>query len=275
MSNTPPPPPFQPPGPPLSGGAPGASGAPAWQTGSASLQPGSHPPKSKKLPLIIGGMVVIAIVVAVAVFALGGSDSSDPEPVSAAAAREGLSAVLDNSSYDEEGNDELRVCPLGDLDDLYDAVAAVIELDPAVANGVDERSAREEDDLPGFVSCQRYAEDEDKVESGPTSVFFQAVLEPPGDYEEYITEFAGDVTEVDFDESVDYNGGEVVLFCAEAVEDSGFTGCDADWVDTKNKIAINVFLGGSDAKAEDALTALKAVLSTMSDNLANLAETES
>jgi hypothetical protein len=101
------------------------------------------------------------------------------------------------------------------------------------------------------------------------------VLDPPRDYQGYITDFAGDSTDVTFDDSVPYQGVDVEMFCSEANDDSGFTGCDADWVDTKNKIAINVFLGGSDATAEDAFGALKAVLTMMTDNLADLADTGS
>lgn len=260
MSNTPPP--FQP---------------PSWQSSpTSSLRSEPAPPKKSKLPLIIGVVVAVAAVAVVAVLALGGGDSGGSKAVAAEAAHQGLQTVLEDSSFDEEGNDDLRVCPLGDLDDLYDAVAAVIVLDPVVADGVDEKSASEEDgDLPAFVSCQRYVEDESTVDAGPTSVFFQAVLDPPRNYERYITDFSGDSTDVTFDDSVQYKGGEVVMFCAEAADDTGFTGCDADWVDKTNKLAINVFLGGADAKPDDAFTALKAVLTTMADSLASLANTES
>lgn len=278
MSNVPP---FQPPHPAASPGygpAP-ASGPPLppWQTQPTSLTPEPAPEKSK-MPRVIGGiavLVVVAVVVVVLVIAFGGSDSTGGTTVSGKAAHDGLRAVLADSTFDEDGNDDLRVCPLGNLDDLYDAVASVITIDHVVAEGTDERSAREEGDLPGFVSCQRYAPDETKVGAGATSVFFQAVLEPPRDYEGYITDFAGDVTEITFDDPVDYKGGTVYMFCADANEDSGFTGCDADWVDTKAKVALNVFLGGSDATPEDTLEALHAALPIMSANLAELAGNQS
>src|SRR6476469_1860990 len=261
MSNTPPPPgpPNWTPGPTPGFGSPPSPGPvpgpPGWQAGGP-LQPGAAPPHKSKLPYILGGALVVIAVAIVAVLALGGDDDRSGKAPKAKAAHDGLRNVLDDSSFDEDGNDELRVCPLGDLDDLYAAVAAAIDLDPALADGVDAKSAREEGDLPGFVSCERYVQDETKVDKGPTDVFFQAVLDPPRDYQGYITDFAGDSTDVTFDDSVQYQGAEVEMFCSEAADDSGFTGCDADWVDTKNKIAINVFLGGEDAKAEDAFAAL-------------------
>lgn len=225
--------------------------------------------------MIIGGVAVVALIIVVLVVALGGSDSSGGSSLNGKAAHDGLRTVLADSTFDEDGNDDLRVCPLGDLDDLHDGVAKAIDLDPAVREGTDDRSAREEGDLPGFVSCQRFTEDESKVDKGPTSIFFQAVLEPPRDYEGYITDFAGEVTDINFDDTVEYKGGTVYMFCATASEDAGFTGCDADWVDAKNKIALNMFLGGDDATAEDTFTALKAVLPMMSASLAELAGNES
>ena len=239
------------------------------------MQPGPAPGKKSRLPLIIGAVVVVIAIAVVAVLALGDGDNGGSKKPNAKAAHDGLRTVLDDASFDEDGNDELRECPLGDLDVLYDAVAAVIEIDPAVADGKDAKSAREEGDLPGFVSCERFVEDESKVDKGPTDLFFQAVLDPPRDYQGYITDFAGDSTDTTFDDSVTYQGVDVEMFCSEANDDSGFTGCDADWVDTTNKIAINVFLGGSDATAEDAFAALKAVLTMMADNLADLADTGS
>ncbi len=233
--------------------------------------PGPGPGKSSRLPLIIGAVVVVIAIVVVAVLALSGGDGGSKKP-NAKAAHDGLRIVLDDSSFDEDGNDDLRECPLGDLDVLFDAVAAVIEIDRAVADGKDAKSAREEGDLPGFVSCERYAEDESTVDRGPSDVFFQAVLDPPRDYRGYITDFAGDATDTTFEDSVTYQGADVEMFCSEANDDTGFTGCDADWVDTTNKIAINVFLGGPDATTEDAFAALKTVLTMMADNLADLAE---
>lgn len=223
------------------------------------------------MPKIIGGIVVVAILVVAIIIVRGGSDSNNSGAVNAKAAHAGLRTVLQGATFDESGTDDLRVCPLGDLDDLYDAVDKAIGLDPAVGEGIDERSAREEGDLPGFVSCQRYAKDESKVDKGATSVFFQAVLDPPGDYEGYIRDFAGDATDITFDDSVRFTGGTVHMFCATASGDPGFTGCDADWVDSTAKIALNVFLGGDNAKPTDAFVALKAVLAIMSKNLAKLA----
>lgn len=260
MSNAPPPY-LSSPGPP----------GPFEPPGLPSLQPGQAPRKSSKLPYVIGGVVALAVIAVVVVLALGGGDDQDSKAVSAKSAHEGLQTVLDDSSFDDSGTDDLRECPLGNLDDLYDTVAAAIEIDPAVANGVDEKSAQAEADLPGFVSCQRYVEDESKVDNGPTSVFFQAVLDPPRDYKGYATDFAGDITDITFDRSVQYLGGEVVMYCAEASEDGGFTGCDADWVDKTNKISFAVFLGGADTTSEDAFTALKVVLGPMADSLAKSA----
>lgn len=229
------------------------------------------PKRRSKLPLVIGAVVAVAIIAVVAVLALGGDDKRTTPP-NAKAAHEGLQNTLDDSSFDDSGNDTLRDCPLGDLDELYSAVEATIEIDPSVSNGQDAQSAREAGDLPGFVSCERYAEDDSTVDHGPTDVFFQAVLDPPRDYRGYITDFAGDATDTNFEPSVAYRGGTVEMFCSEANDDTGFTGCDADWVDSKNKIAINVYLGGTDPTAEDAFTALKVVLTKMADSLAELAD---
>jgi hypothetical protein len=235
------------------------------------LQPELTPRRKSKLPLILGVLVVAAVIAVVALLALGGGDSASTSP-NAKGAHEGLRTALDDSSFDDSGNDTLRDCPLGDIDDLYAAVDAVIEIDSSVANGKVAQSAREQGDLPGFVSCERYAEDESLVDTGPTDIFFQAVLDPPRDYRGYIVDFAGDATDTHFDPSVAYRGGTVEMFCSVAKDDSGFTGCDADWVDTKNKIALNVFLGGADATSEDAFAALKAVLPKMADNLAKVAD---
>ncbi len=57
--------------------------------------------------------------------------------------------------------------------------------------------------------------------------------------------------------------------------DEGFTGCDADWVSDDEDIALAVFLGGTDIDSDDAVTALKAVLPAMADNLATQAAAES
>ena len=235
------------------------------------MQQEPAPKPRSKLPLIIGALVAGAIIAVVALLALGGGDKGT-NPPKAKAAHQGLQNALDDSSFDASGNDTLRNCPLGDLGDLYAAVEAVIEIDPSLADGKVAQSAREAGDLPAFVSCERYVEDETTIDRGPTDVFFQAVLDPPRDYRGYITDFAGDATDTNFDKSVSYRGGTVEMFCSEAKNDLGFTGCDADWVDSKNKIAINVFLGGSDPTVDDAFAALKAVLTKMADSLAALAD---
>jgi hypothetical protein len=125
--------------------------------------------------------------------------------------------------------------------------------------------------LPAFVSCQRYAEDTDAVDKGADGLYFQAILNPPRDYEGYVADFAGDSSDINYDAPDEYKGGKVYLFCWDANDDDGFTGCEADWVDTTNKIALNLFLDGVDTTSATAFTALKSVLAPMAASLADLA----
>ena len=220
-------------------------------------------------------MVVAAILVVVGVLVFGGDDDSGGGggAIKSAAAASGLESILRDASFDEEGQETLRTCPLGDVDDLTAAVGKVIELDDQVVDGVEESALTEESDLPGFLACQINAEEVPR--DGPAGLFFQAIQDPPRDYEGYISEFSGDLTSLDFEDPVEYMGGEVFLFCAEAIEEDGYTGCDADWVNTDDNIALNIFLAGEGMNTEDAFTALKAVIVTMADNLAEAAPTES
>ncbi len=218
-------------------------------------------------------VVVIGLVVA-AVFLFSGDDDSGGGGVNSAAAGRGLEAVLRDASFNDNGFEELDDCPFGELNDLVTKVTEVIDVDEAVLDGDTSIYLTEETDLPGYADCQIYEVDEDGA-AGQASLYFQAISDPPRDYEEYIKEFAGDSSTLDFEDSVEYRGGEVFLYCAEAVDEDGFTGCDADWVSTDDSIALNVFVGGERMKTEDAFTALKAVIDTMAEALAEFDVNES
>lgn len=283
-SPTPPFPPNQPPnyGPPgfgqpapgQPGGLPAGLGAPAWQTGGSpspfGLQPHPETPKKSKKPLIIVAIAVVVIAVVVGILVLGGDDDSGGS-VDAVGAHDGLEAVLRDGSY-TDGSETIDDCPLGDLDDLIGIVAGVIDIDDEVVNGDQDNALFEEDpDFAGFVSCQVSTDEDVK---GAYGLYFQAILDPARDYEGYVNDLYGDTTTLDFEDSQDYLGGEVFLFCGEPIGDDGYSGCDADWVNPDEDIALNVFLYGSDVDTDDALAALKAVLPTMASNLANKADPE-
>ena len=177
------------------------------------------------------------------------------------------------ATFDATGTADLDRCPLGNVRDLGKAVGMVLKVDSLVDEGTDSPTVHNEGDFPAFIACQRYADKATDVAKGPTGLYYQAVLDPPSDYKGYITDFSGSNTAVKVDQPVKYKGGEVYLSCAKANGDNGLTGCAADWVDTKNKIAFNVFLAGEDPSKEDAFAALKAVLGDLADNLAAKADT--
>ena len=224
--------------------------------------------------------MIVAIVVLVgagvaAFLVLGGDDNEKSSGVDAAGACDGLETIVTDASFDEDGYDALNACPLGDLDDLNATVSGVLEIDEAVFDGDEDMSAlAEADGLPAYVSCQVFAADESEIDNGATGVFYQGILDPPRDYEGYITDAYGDTTDLTFEDSEEYLGGEIVIYCGEG-GDEGFTGCDADWFSEDDEVALAVFLGGTDIDADDAVTALKAVIATMADNLATQAATES
>lgn len=238
----------------------------------------SQPPpeaNKSKLPLIILAVVVVAIIVVVAIFVLGGDDDEGGgSAIDAAGANRGLETLIRDGSFDDAGVQDLRNCPMGDLDSLMVVVGGVVELDDDVLEGDAEATLNEEGDYPAFVDC--YTVDVSGVRNGPTQVYYQGLLDPPRDYEQYITDFyVDDNTSVEFEDTVEYQGGEVFLFCFEAETDEGIAGCDADWVNTDEDIALSIFFGGEDQSTEDAFTALKAVLPTMARNLAAEAAEES
>ncbi|MEO6126421.1 MAG: hypothetical protein ABIR32_22200 [Ilumatobacteraceae bacterium] len=277
-----PPPPFQPNQPPNYGspglGQPGTFpaggiGAPAWQSGGSSpltgLQPSPETPSRSRKPLIIAVVAVVAILVVVGIVVLGGGDDKGGGSVDAVGAHNGLKAVLRDGSY-TDGSETIDDCPLGDLDDLSAVVAGKIDIDNDVIDGEQVNTLFDKDpDFPGFASCQVST---DKDVDGPYGLYFQAILKPARDYEGYVGDLYGDTTTLDFDDTQEYLGGEVFLFCGEPIQDDGYTGCDADWVNTDEDIALNVFLYGTDATTKDAFAALKAVLPTMASNLAEKAD---
>ena len=252
------------------GQAPGPLGAPSWQTGGSptGLQQQPIPPSKSKTPLIIGAVVVVIILIVAGVFVLGGDDDGGGGKVDAAGANAGLATVLRDGSF-EDGFEAIDDCPLGDVDALSALAAGAIDVDDEVIDGEQENTLTEEGDFPASVFCQVKTDEDVRGVSG---LYFEAILDPPRDYEGYVEDLYGENTGLDFEESQEYLGGEVFLFCGEAMgEDGGFTGCDADWVNTDEDIALNVFLyGGGDT--DDAFEVLKAVLSTMAENLAQQAD---
>ena len=260
--------------PPSAPGHPGGVVSPSWQTPlTGVLIPGQEPPKKSKAPFVIIGVLVLAAAAVVgAVLVLGGRDSGGGG-INAKGAKAGAQTVIDNATFDDTGTAVVSRCPLGNLRDLDKAVERVLKVDSVVDEGTDSLTVHNEGDFPAFIVCQRNADKATDVAKGPTGLYYQAVLDPPLDYKGYITDFAGSSTDVKIDEPVKYKGGDVYLFCGKANDDKGYTGCDADWVDTKNKIALNVFLAGNDPSKEDAFAALKAVLGDLADNLAAKADT--
>jgi hypothetical protein len=254
---------------------PGYQQAPAWQAQPGFLNQPAPPKKRSKAPILIVAIVLL-VGAGVAAFLVLGGDDKKSAAVDAAGAHDGLQTVLRDASFDDTGNDDFSSCPLGDLDELNGLVTKVLEIDDVVFDGDENMGAVDEDgSLPAYVSCQVFASDEGDVARGATGVFYQSVFEPPSNYEKYIKDFSGDVTDLTFEDSQEYLGGEIVIFCAEATSDEGFTGCDADWVSADENVALAVFLGGTDINSDDAVTALKAVLPAMADNLAAQASTES
>lgn len=221
--------------------------------------------------MVVAVVAVVAILVAVGVFVLGGDSGGDS--IGSASAGRGLEAVLRDGSYDESGYQELSTCPLGDIDDLTAAVGEVLELDEAVAEAEPLYSQTEKGDFPGFVACQVYPEDD--VRDGPAGLYFQAIFDPPRRYEGYVEDFSGDSTSIEFQDSVRYRGGEVFLYCAEANDENGFTGCEADWVKADDNIALAMYISGDNLDSDDAFTALKAVITTMASSLAEFDTGES
>ena len=255
-------------------GPAGGIGAPSWQTGGggplpSGLQPGATPPKSSKKGLVIGIIVLVAILVVVLVVVLGGDDDDSGGGIDAVGAHDGIEAVLRDGSY-TDGSETVDDCPMGDLDDLSADVAKVLTIDDEVLEGEQDNTLFEEDsDFPGFASCQ-VATDENV--DGAYGLYFQAILDPPRDYEGYVNDLYGDGTTLDFEDSEEYQGGEIFLFCGESMGEDGYTGCDADWVNTDEDVALNVFLYGDDVDTDDAAAALKAVLPAMATNLAQKAD---
>lgn len=262
------PPPFQPPGAQPQGPVP-----PPWQADpSSSLRAEPGPKKTSKLPLILGAVVVVAALVVVAVLVLGGDDGKAAKTVDGEAAHVGLQALIDDTDFGTFGTAELRDCPLGDLDDLFAAVGDTI--DPAVVDGDDSIGADVEGDQPASVECGRSAGDDNDVDKGPTSVTFKALLDPQRDYEGYLTDFDSDLFEITLEDTVPYEGGEIFPYCFEAT-DYDIAGCAADWVDKAHRIVLAVTVSGIDSDQDDTVSALKAVLPTMADSLAALADSES
>ncbi len=266
----------QPPGFGQPGGfAPGAP--PPWQGGGGIPTGQTASPvssgKSKK-PLIIGAIVVaILIGVGVLVFAGGDDEGDGSSKVDAAGAASGLKVLLRDGSFDDDGTEQLNDCPLGNVDDLTAAVGKVVDLEDDVSDGDDESALFEETDFPGFVDCQINADDD--VPNGPSGLYFQVILDPPRDYEGYINEYyGGESTDITFEDSIEYLDGEIFIYCAEERDENGFTGCDADWVNDDENIAINLFLNGQGQDPDDAVAGLKAILPTIAANLAELAEVE-
>ena len=230
------------------------------------------------MPFVIVAIVILVGAGVAAFLVLGGDDDKKAAAVDAAGARDGLETLLTDASFDQDGFDALNACPLGDLDDLNAIVSGVLEIDEAVFDGEEDMSALDEaDGLPAYVSCQVFADDESEIDNGATGVFYQGILDPPRDYEGYITDAYGDTTDLTFEDSQEYLGGEIVIYCGDGGEggDEGFTGCDADWFSEDDEVALAVFLGGADIDGDDAVVALKAVIETMADNLAMNAATES
>lgn len=254
---------------------PGYQQAPSWQTQPGFLAQPEPPKKRSKVPLVIVAVVVLVAAGVAAFLVLGGDDDEKSAAVDAAGAHDGLATVLEDASFDETGYDGFNDCPLGDLDVLNAIVTGVLDIDESVFDGQEDMSAYDEaDGFPAYVSCQVFADDESAVRDGATGVFYQGILDPPRDYEGYITDAYGDTTDLTFEDSEEYLGGEIVVYCGDG-GDEGFTGCDADWFSEDDEIALAVFLGGKDIDTDDAVVALKAVLETMADTLAGQAATES
>ena len=248
-------------------------GAPSWQTAGpgpspSGLQPGGAPPSGSKKGLIIGAVVLVAILVVVLVVVLGGGDDDGGNSIDAAGAHDGLEAVIRDGSY-TDGSEDVNDCPIGEIGDLAAEVAKKLEIEDDVLEGDETSTLFEEGDYPASAFCEvRTTDDVD----GPTGLYFEAILDPPRDYEGYVNDLYGEGTTLDFEKTQEYQGGEVFLFCGESMGEEGYTGCDADWVNRDEDIALNVFLYGEDADTDDAFAALKAALPAMASNLADKAD---
>ncbi|HRE02197.1 MAG TPA: hypothetical protein PLV68_12920, partial [Ilumatobacteraceae bacterium] len=206
-----------------------------------------------KLPLIIGALVVIVAIVVVLVLVLAGDDDQQAA-FDVTAAYDGLEALIDDADL-SEGTQSVRNCPLGDIDDLVELIGKKVALSTEVVDGSPDHAFVDADGTTAaFVYCQTFTDDDDI--DGPTGVYVEALLDAPRRYESSVEDRYGDSTIIDFEKDTrPLSGGETYLFCAEERDETGFTGCEADWVHSEADITLIVFLGGEDTSVDEAYAA--------------------
>lgn len=178
------------------------------------------------------------------------------------AVRDYLAAI----DFGPDGYAELATCPLGSAVTL--AREADIDLSDEVLRGDEFIDAYEHaPDYPALVQCFVTSDVHDGV--GPTSFGVSMSEVPTGSYREFLERNAYDT---DVAVSIDVENrrgaagfdGDVFGYCYRGVDVSG---CGADFVDRENGVAFSAYVQGEARTADEAITALDAILAGMIDNL--------
>jgi hypothetical protein len=231
------------------------------QATSADVYGAPAAPKAKsKLPLIIGGSVLGLLVIGGAIAALGGGGGG----LDATKALAGVEALIDDAEFnDETGSAELSRCPLASRSDISDAIDELSSLDSELRNeGItyvdsDETnglqcSKSEGDDFAGFI-VSPYPDDED--------------------YLDWIESTIDNIKDVDAEDPVSYEGGQIYRYCVDFKTDEGSPFCSVDWV--AKGLTIGDYVSGDDSDSfEDLEIQLKALLPTIVEKLASEAPTD-
>ncbi|MCU1390242.1 MAG: hypothetical protein JWL72_3580 [Ilumatobacteraceae bacterium] len=257
MSSFPPPPP--------AGSSPGEPGSPLPFGVAAPVAR-----KSKK-GLFIGLGVVAVVAIAVIVVVSRGSssgDDADRAPLSAAAAYDGLAAVLAGIEFDDSGYGEHGgLCPFGDTDPLVDELPASIErTSDFLADRGGENHAVKNNGYSAVI-CTGEPDDPESIVKGLQSVRFVALIDPPEDIASFVKDTNDPSVDLVLDADRPYAGGRIVGYC-QTSEDGQQHGCSAAWVQRDDGVAILLQLLDRDVKSKQAVDALKVLLPDMLDGLA-------
>ncbi|MCU1393331.1 MAG: hypothetical protein JWM34_1759 [Ilumatobacteraceae bacterium] len=213
-------------------------------------------------------VVLVAAGVVVAVRS-GDGGSAGSTPAEAAGAHRALLGLIEAASFDN-GRAVLGSCPLGSLTDLDRAVGGAITLDKAVARAAEVDALIDQTDTyPAHVSCAQNVDDVTAVD-GVDGITYEAMLTPPKDYLA-AAQFDGSINGAGSGEGIDvhsskqttFDGGTVFEYCGTR---RGSAGCGAAWIDTGDRLGVDLFLDGLPVELEgtvteaQALAALKSVL---------------
>lgn len=209
-------------------------------------------------------MIPRRLAIALVVLTLGCGDDVRDADGTGGTVRRSLDAVLAQSPPRPDNRARgLDGCPFVPLDELVDAVDAVVPVGDDLPAGDDEAyvfggEPAEGEAFGAGVTCTRGVPDRGAVDPDEATFLLVSVVRAPGP-EDYLAtiERYGTARSIDGPEAVD--GGDRYVYCLDA-GDPRFDACYADWFDLDAEVAVLVALGGRQVDPDDVRTAADAVL---------------